>query len=261
MVATSEGEAFAYEPQSGYADAYSVTTGYAAAARRLGATIRAGSPVTSIEITGNRVTAVLTADTRVETPIAVVAAGPWSESPLATVGVDVPLHPLRQQVIMLHRSGDSISNHPIIGDVVQDLSARPDVGNLTLADGAGDGSKEDPDTYNQSVDMPVVEKTFTKLVARVPAMEDAVFQGGWSGLFTTTPDWHPILDRVEGIDGLYCAIGFSGHGFKLSPMIALAMSELITEGKGVTIDISMLTLKRFAEGKQMRSRYAMQVLA
>ncbi len=261
MVATSEGEAFAYEPQSGYADAYSVTTGYAAAARRLGATIRAGSPVTSIEITGNRVTAVLTADTRVETPIAVVAAGPWSESLLATVGVDVPLHPLRQQVIMLHRSGDSISNHPIIGDVVQDLSARPDVGNLTLADGAGDGSKEDPDTYNQSVDMPVVEKTFTKLVARVPAMEDAVFQGGWSGLFTTTPDWHPILDRVEGIDGLYCAIGFSGHGFKLSPMIALAMSELITEGKGVTIDISMLTLKRFAEGKQMRSRYAMQVLA
>ncbi|MAF52439.1 MAG: FAD-binding oxidoreductase [SAR202 cluster bacterium] len=261
MLAVSEGEAFAYEPQSGYADPYSVTTGYAHAARQLGATIRAGAPVTEIEITGNRVTAVRTAEERIETPIAVVAAGPWSGPLLATVGVDVPLRPIRQQVVMLQRSKDVVGDHPIIGDVVQDLSARPDTGDLTLADSSGDGSREDPDTYNQSVDMSAVEKTFTKLVARAPDMEHAVFKGGWSGLFTTTPDWHPILDRVDGIDGLYCAIGFSGHGFKLSPMIGMAMSELITEGEGVSVDISMLNLKRFAEGRLMRSRYAMQVLA
>jgi len=261
MVVVSEGEAFAYEPQSGYADPYSVTTGYAHAARQLGATIRAGAPVTEIETTSNRVTAVRTAEERIETPIAVVAAGPWSGPLLATVGVDVPLRPIRQQVVMLQRSADVVPDHPIIGDVVQDLSARPDTGDLTLADGSGDGAPEDPDTYNQSVDMPVVETTFAKLVTRVPAMEHATFKGGWSGLFTTTPDWHPILDRVDGIDGLYCAIGFSGHGFKLSPMIGVAMSELITEGKGVSVDISMLNLKRFAEGKLMRSRYAMQVLA
>ncbi len=261
MVVVSEGEAFAYEPQSGYADPYSVTTGYAHAARQLGATIRAGAPVTEIETTSNRVTAVRTAEERIETPIAVVAAGPWSGPLLATVGVDVPLRPIRQQVVMLQRSADVVPDHPIIGDVLQDLSARPDTGDLTLADGSGDGAPEDPDTYNQSVDMPVVETTFAKLVTRVPAMEHATFKGGWSGLFTTTPDWHPILDRVDGIDGLYCAIGFSGHGFKLSPMIGVAMSELITEGKGVSVDISMLNLKRFTEGKLMRSRYAMQVLA
>jgi sarcosine oxidase subunit beta len=92
-------------------------------------------------------------------------------------------------------------------------------------------------------------------------MSQALFQGGWSGLFTTTPDWHQILDGVEGIDGLYCAVGFSGHGFKESPMIGLTMAELITQGKASTIDISMLNMARFNNGKLLRSRYTMQVLA
>ena len=94
----------------------------------------------------------------------------------------------------------------------------------------------------------------------MPDMSQALFRGGWSGLFTVTPDWHPILDRVEGIDGLYCAVGFSGHGFKLSPMIGVVMSELIT-GQATSIDISMLNLNRFKEGKLLSSRYSMNVLA
>ncbi|MCH7654307.1 MAG: FAD-binding oxidoreductase, partial [Chloroflexi bacterium] len=111
-----------------------------------------------------------------------------------------------------------------------------------------------------SVDMPMVERAFSNLTKRIPEMSHALFRGGWSGLFTTTPDWHPILDRVDGIDGLYFAVGFSGHGFKESPMIGRSMAELIT-GDEPSIDISMLDLKRFAENRQLRSRYSMQVLA
>ena len=51
MVRTFEGESFAYEPESGYADPYSVTTGYANAARDRGAAIRSESPAVGIEIT------------------------------------------------------------------------------------------------------------------------------------------------------------------------------------------------------------------
>ena len=260
MVRTYDGESFAYEPESGYADPYSVTTGYANAARDRGARILSGSPATGVEITANRVTAVLTENQRIETPIAVVAAGPWSGPLLASIGVDVPLRPIRHQVIMLRRPQDVVPDHPIIGDVVNDMSPRPDVGNLTLI-GVGEDEEATPDTFNQGVDMPMVEATFEKLVARMPGMAQALFRGGWSGLFTTTPDWHPILDRVEGIDGLYVAVGFSGHGFKLSPMIGVAMSELITQGRATSLDISEMSLNRFEEGRFMRSRYSMQVLA
>ncbi len=260
MLAVEGNESFAYEPQSGYADPYSVTTGYARRARELGAQIRSDTPVTEIEVERGKVTAVVTTQGRIETPMAVVAAGPWSGPLLAKAGVDVPLRPLRHQVVMLRRPQDVVPDHPIIGDIVNDLSARPDAGNLTLI-GVGEDEYVGPDEYNQGVDMPVVEAAFAGLVRRMPGMAQALFRGGWAGLFTTTPDWHPVLDRVEGIDGLYVAVGFSGHGFKLAPMIGLTMAELITKGQATTIDISMLGLGRFAEGKPLSSRYSMAVLA
>ncbi|MDP6715357.1 MAG: FAD-binding oxidoreductase [SAR202 cluster bacterium] len=259
MLSTSDNEAYAYEPQSGYADPYSVTTGYANAARELGAQVRSGTQVTGIDIEGDRVRAVLTADERIETDTAVIAAGPWSGSLMKSVGVDLHLQPVRHQVVMLRRPQDVVPDHPIVGDVVYDLSARPDTGNLTLV-GVGEEDHADPDTYNQGVDMPMVEKTFDALVNRMPGMSQALFRGGWSGLFTTTPDWHPVLDKVDGIEGLYCAVGFSGHGFKLAPMITQVMAEMIT-GEQTSVDISMLDLKRFEEGRLMKSRYSMQVLA
>ena len=260
MVEPGEGESFAYEPDSGYADPYSVTTGYANAARESGARVMSGTSAAGIEITAGRVTAVLTRNGRIETSVAVVAAGPWAGPLLASIGVDVPLRPIRHQVIMLRRPQDAVPDHPIIGDVVNDMSPRPDVGNLTLI-GVGEDEESDPDSFNQGVDMPMVEQTFQKLVRRMPGMTNALFRGGWSGLFTITPDWHPVLDRVDGIDGLHVAVGFSGHGFKLSPMIGVVMSELITEGEATSIDISELGLARFDEGRLMQSRYSMQVLA
>ena len=260
MLSVRSSEAFAYEPEAGYADPYSLTTGYARAAREKGATVKVGSPVSNIEVSGGKVTGVIAAGERMETPIVVVAAGPWSRELLGRVGVEVPLRPLRHQVVMLRRPEDQIPDHPIIGDVVNSMSPRPDAGNLTVV-GVGEEEFVDADNYNQGVDMHLVEETFGKLVNRMPAMSQALFRGGWSGLFTTTPDWHPVLDKIEGIEGLYCAVGFSGHGFKLSPMIGVVMAELITQGRATTIDISMLGLDRFNTGNLLGSSYRMSVLA
>ena len=56
-------------------------------------------------------------------------------------------------------------------------------------------------------------------------------------------------------------MGFSGHGFKLSPMIGLTMSELITGGRATSIDITPLRFSRFAEGDLLSSSYRYRVLA
>lgn len=260
MLAVEGDESFAYESESGYADPYSVTLGFANRAREMGARVQDGTNVTGIEVTGGKVTAVLTADGRIETDVAVVAAGPWSDRLLSTVGVDVPIRPLRHQVVVLRRPPGPDADHPIVADNLNGFSARPDIGGLTMI-GAGEEEFVDADTFNQGVDMDVVQPTFEAIAKRIPAMSRAVFRGGWSGAFTVTPDWHPVLDRIEGIDGLYCAVGFSGHGFKESPMIGKAMAELITKGAAECVDISMLNLNRFETGDLLRSRYAMQVLA
>ena len=260
MVAVQDGEVLAWEPQSGYADPYLVTTSYAARARELGAEIVLRTPALCVEVSGDRVTAVVTGDGRVETERVVVAAGPWSKRELAKVGIDLPLVPVRHQVASLARPVEQLPHHPTVGDIAQSFSFRPDGAGMTLM-GFGEDEEADVDTYNQGVGMDAVAEAISKLALRIPAMADSYFRGGWSGLFTTTPDWHPILDRVPGIEGLYCAVGFSGHGFKLSPMIGKTTAELIAHGQASSIDISPLRYSRFAEGDLMSSSYRYRVLA
>ncbi len=260
MLAVDETEALAWEPESGYADPYMLTTSYAARARDMGAEIMLRAPAQMIEVSGDRVRAVVTDQGRVETPIAVVAAGPWSKIELAKVGVDVPLVPVRHQVALLTRPLDRIPDHPIVGDIAQSLSFRPDGSSMTML-GVGEDEVADVDSYNQGVEMSGIADALGRMARRMPGMADSYVRGGWAGLFTTTPDWHPILDRVPGIEGLYCAVGFSGHGFKLSPMIGLAMAELIAQGRATSIDISPLRFTRFAEGDLLSSSFRYRVLA
>ena len=259
MLQVQDAGGLAYEPQSGYVDPYAVTSGYATRARQLGATIVMRCPVNSIETTAGAVTAVITAEGRIETSTVVLAAGPWSRPLLLPMEINLPLDTVRHQILIMRRPEAAIPSHPGVGDIAQEFSFRPDSTNLTLVGGGED--QADPDTYNQGVDMPMVEEYTAKLVHRMPAMYEGVFRGGWSGLFTITPDWHPILDQVPDVLGLYCAVGFSGHGFKLAPMVGITMAELVLEGSSKTADISPLRFSRFQEGDLMRSRYRYNVLA
>ena len=259
MLDLEDAAGLAYEPESGYADPYSVASTYSRRARDMGAEVNLGTPVTAIRVSRGRVQGVETPNGEVSTSTVVVATGPWSRALFQGIGIDVPVRPVRHQVILLHRPNDLLPDHPIVADLINELSFRPDSTNLTTI---GCGEEEvDIDTWDQGVDMAVVADAFSRVVARCPLLAQAYFRGGWSGLFDVTPDWHPILDGVEGVEGLYCAVGFSGHGFKLSPMIGVVMAELIAGGQATSVDITPLRWTRFREGKLMTSRYRYRVLA
>lgn len=260
MVSVTEDEAMGWEPQSGYADPYLVTSSYANSARSLGAEINLGVQSTGVEVNGGRVQAVNTTQGRIETPVVVMAAGPWSKAELARVGIDVPLVTVRHQVASLARPVDRLPLHPAVGDISQSLSFRPD-GELRTLMGFGEDEEADVETYQQLAGLDDMALAKEKLENRIPAMSNAYFRGAWAGLFTTTPDWHPILDRVPGVEGLFCAVGFSGHGFKLSPAIGKAVAELVAEGEARDVDLSPLRFSRFAEGDLMESSYRYRVLA
>ena len=254
-----EGEGMAWEPESGYANPYLVTTSYAAAARDLGAEIVTRVECAGIEISGGRVQSVLTDQGRIDTPVAVVAAGPWANGLMRGTGVDFPLIPVRHQVALATRPTDRLPEHPIVGDIAQSFSFRPESPTLTMIGYAED--EVELDDYDQGIDEGEAADALQKLARRMPDMSESYIRGGWSGLFTTTPDWHPILDRVPGVEGLYCMVGFSGHGFKLAPAIGQAMSELILDGRATSVDLSPLRFSRFEEGDLLSSRYRYRVLA
>ena len=259
MIETFQGEGLAWEPDSGYANPYLVTTSFAARARELGGEIVTRVAGTGIEVSGGRVRAVLTDEGRVETPLAVVAAGPWANGLMAGTGVQFPLIPVRHQVALATRPPGALPRHPIVGDIAQSFSFRPESPTLTMV-GFGEDEVE-LDNYDEGIDQADAADAMTRLIRRMPGMDQSYYRGGWSGLFTTTPDWHPILDRVPGVEGLFCMVGFSGHGFKLAPAIGQAMSELVLDGQASSIDLSPLRFSRFDEDDLILSRYRYRVLA
>ena len=87
---------------------------------------------------------------------------------------------------------------------------------------------------------------------RVPVLEEAGVVRSVTGIYDTTPDTRPILGKVPGIGGAYCAVGFSGMGFKHSPAIGIVMSELILDGTAKSVDLESFSPQRFAEGKLIK---------
>ena len=252
-----ETEAFAWEPESGHGDPSGVALAYSVRARELGAGVVLESPATSVEISGGKVVAVTTATERYATPIAVVATGPWSSRFLADIGIELPLVATRHEVFLLRRPMDRLPFHPGGGDMSNLIYFRPEGSDLTLV---GNGTREeeaDPDAYSPRVSMDF----WPRLAKRIPAIADAELFTGYAGLYTTTPDLHPIIDRVDGIEGLYICTGFSGHGFKLSPMVGIVLAELILDGEARTVDISPLRMSRFAEGDLNTTTYSFRVIA
>lgn len=63
-------------------------------------------------------------------------------------------------------------------------------------------------------------------------------------LYTLTPDQHFIIDRHPEHDNVAIAAGFSGHGFKFTPVVGEALADLATHGT-TDLPIRFLGIDRF----------------
>ena len=256
-----EDERFAWENQSGHGDPSGTGLAFTTRARELGASVVLESPATRVEVESGRVVGVRTENEVYETDTAVIATGPWSSRFLAHLGIELPLLATRHEVILIRRSETGVGHHPGGGDMANLIYFRPEADNLTLV---GNGNREeeaDPDTYNQRASTDYVMDVWSRLALRIPGIADGQLAHGYAGLYTTTPDLHPVMDRVDGIEGLYICTGFSGHGFKLAPAVGTCMSELILDGESKLVDISSLRMGRFSDGSLNTTQYDFKVIA
>lgn len=254
----------AYEPEAGYADGTGTAMGFAQAAQRHGAEVHQNTPVTRILVEGGRVMGVATPSGQVHAPCVVITAGPWGGRLLHSIGVNLPLEPSRHQVASVRRPlGVADPYHPVVGDFVHRYYMRSETGRLTLigsieAEEAED--KADPDDYKESTDRDVVTDYIARAAHRFPALMEGEIMEGWAGLYTVTPDWHPIIDAVPGVEGLFCALGFSGHGFKLGPVVGEMVADLVTGEQRCPIDSSIFSARRFEEGRLVRGQYEYSII-
>jgi glycine/D-amino acid oxidase-like deaminating enzyme len=259
----AEDEVAAYEAEAGYVEAVQVVASFAEAARQEGADIRLGVEVRSVVMQGGKVNGVDTNEGRYHCRSVVLATGPWAAALGKDLGVRLPVQACRTQVALYRRPPDFGRRCAVYGDFVQGLYFKPTHGEMLHAGSlAGEEVKEpvDADDYNESADGAWLPQVRQRLSRRYPAMHRGYGRGGYGALYAITPDWHPILDRLPGAEGVYVAVGFSGHGFKMSPVVGQLMAELIVDGQASTLDIQALRYSRFDENDLVKTPYTYGVM-
>jgi glycine/D-amino acid oxidase-like deaminating enzyme len=240
-----------YEPESGYADPVATTTAYVEAGRRAGGVARENAIVESIEIDAGKVRGARVAGELLECDALVLAAGPWS----ATL-FELPLEITREQDVVFETAPEATVPCAVSSQVDRVyLRPYPD-GRLLVGRGfPKEYEHADPDGYDDTVDEAFERDVRDRITRRLPRLAGMRRVDGRTGLYDVTPDWHPLLGPVPGVDGLHLATGGSGHCFKLGPAIGELVANELLGRKLNYADITSFSVSRFAEGRPFRSTY------
>lgn len=231
-----------FHARDGLCDPSSVVNGYVGAARRLGTTCLTDVEVTGMEVRQDRVTRVLTARGAVETQSVVNAAGPFAGDVARMLGAEVPIVPLRRQMLVTTPLPPVPPDFPFVIDFATGLYFhREGPGILT-----GMANPNEPVGTDESVDLAWEQVHLEAAVRRFPLLAEAGLAHHWAGLYEMSPDAHPLIGRLEPLDNAYVVAGFSGHGFMHGPIAGKLLAEVILDGHASTLDISALNPNRFS---------------
>ena len=247
----------AWEPNGGYIDVTRMVLSWLGAAQAAGAVLHSGLRVEGIATADGRVAGVDTAEGRIEAPVVVAAAGAWTTDLLAPLGIEAPIERRRLDMAYLEQPPGRPTIRTCITDGNSNVVMRPDLGPYLLAvaypnempevaDPAAPAPAEDEARHRARLDRALAE--------RLPDFVDARVVRTVSGAYDITPDFHPILGWAPGLDGLYLAAGFSGHGLKLSPAVGECVAAAVLETES-PFDIRPLRPTRFADGDLMYLAY------
>ena len=166
---------FAYEPHGGFGDGHQTALAFAVAARRGGAQLRQRAPVVSVEVVAGRAIGVVLADgSRIGAAHVVLAAGPWSATLAAGVGIDLPVRAQRAQILLVD-PGQPLGPLPVFSDLVSLQYVRTEGGGQILLGDSDHSDPEwaDPDAYRERVNDDELALAVPKFTHRFPGFDGA----------------------------------------------------------------------------------------
>jgi FAD-dependent oxidoreductase domain-containing protein 1 len=232
----------------GHIDAHGLLMGYKAKARSLGAKYLKDE-VVEIVSRGGQVTGVkLASQERLTARWVINCAGAWAAQVAKTVGVTLPVVPVKRQVFVVDTTVKPEGPLPLTV-LPSGMYFRSDTGGFILV---GKSMAEDPVGFNFTWDdKRFMEILWPQLAEFVPAFERLKLMRGWAGLYAVnTLDGNAILGEWPELKGFFLANGFSGHGLQQAPAVARYLSELIS-GRPVSLDLSIFTPERILKNKPL----------
>src|SRR5438105_4539642 len=264
-------------PTDGFVDPHSVMMGFMLNARERGARLWLDTQVTGIDLEcggltplsstvvdhnrsddkepssrrtpkeNARISGVQTSRGLISTRVVVNAAGAWAAEVARMAGADLPVEPLRRQLVPTEPFDQLPKRFPMVIDMSTGFHFRREGKGILLAW----NDPEETPGFKTEFDPAFVEKILTHAADRVPCLAEAEVnpRRAWAGLYEMTPDHHAIIGPSPNVEGLYFVNGFSGHGVMHSPASGCITADLILQGHSDLIDATQLGVERFREGK------------
>lgn len=185
---------------------------------------------------GDRVTGVTLESGTIDAGIVVLAMGPWTGLASEWCGVDIPVTPLKGQILRLRTLHDPLKM--AVNYAHSYVATKSD--GLIWA-----GTTEEETGFDDSLNFAARDSIMADFLKMIPGMTDAELLQQTACLRPLSADGLPIVDKVTGWENLYVSTGAGRKGILWSTGMAHALFEIIDEGAADVIGAEYLKLDRF----------------
>ncbi|XP_060077604.1 peroxisomal sarcosine oxidase-like [Ylistrum balloti] len=187
----------------------------------------------------------------------VLTVGPWATKVLPSLGIHIPLKAIRISVFYWkEKVPGTYGAETFPTFLAANGSGDFDVYGLPSLEYPGlyklclhYGPEIDPDRRDDTDSAWVLDNMKTFVANHFPLLEPhpAVTE---TCIYTNTPDHDLVLDRHPAWRNIIIGAGFSGHGFKLSPVVGKVLSELVMQ-KSPSYNLSYFKIDRFHKSAKL----------
>ena len=181
----------------------------------------------------------------ITTGLVVCAAGAWSRSVGAMVGVDLPVDPVRRQVVVTEPVDGVPESLPMTIDYATSFYFHREGAGLLM----GMSDPAEPAGFSTHVDDDFLALLGSVIEVRAPRLAEVGVAHRWAGLYEVTPDHNALVGQASAPIRFVYATGFSGHGFLQAPAVGEVVRDLVL-GRVPSIDVAALSVERFTQGRR-----------
>ena len=173
---------------------------------------------------GQAVVGVNTADGELHGDQVVLTAGAWSGDLLESLGVRLPVEPVKGQMILFKCEADFLPSMVL----AKGRYAIPRRDGHILV-----GSTLEHEGYDKTPTVSALESLKASAVELLPALADAQPVKHWAGLRPGSPEGIPFIGTLEGFDGLWLNCGHYRNGLVLAPASCQLFADLMLGRKPI----------------------------
>jgi len=184
-----------------------------------GVIVRSQTTVTDFETSAEHITALKTTGSTISSGEYILAGGAWSKALAQSLGVNVPVHPLRGQMLALGPLQPLPFRHTVYthnGYLVPRCDGR------IIA-----GTTEEQVNFDSQTTDAGVDTINAMASSLIPVLTHLPRQSAWAGLRPVSADGMPIIGRFPAWDNLHVATGHGRNGILLTPITSRLLTANI----------------------------------